>query len=154
MTLLQLVILVQDAVAVIIRVFIIFKTVAIIVLVAVQDTVTVVVVILCVGLTISVEILVFIEDAVTVIIFVVDIKEAVIVVIVIFGVLDAIAIGVIITCTSLILRSGKIVSKPYPTRLTQGVRRPRGDQAKELTTSSCGLQRSNLESHDNKANYF
>ena len=98
--LLQLVILVQDAVAVIIRVFIIFKTVAIIVLVAVQDTVTVVVVILRVGLTISVEILVLIEDAVTVIIFVVDIKEAVIVVIVIFGVLDAITIGVIITCTS------------------------------------------------------
>merc|ERR1719225_2204591 len=49
---------------------------------AVQDTVTVVVVILCVGLTISIEILVLIEDAVTVIIF---------------GVLDAIAIRVIIT---------------------------------------------------------
>merc|ERR1719411_2230078 len=69
---LQLIILVEDAITIIVGVFVIFQAIAIVVLIP-------------------------IEDAVTVIIFVVHIKEAVVVVIIIFCILDTITVGIIVS---------------------------------------------------------
>merc|ERR1739838_222080 len=65
---LELIILIHDAVSVIIRVLVIFKTITIIILISIQDAITVIILILFIGQTVSIIVLIVISNTVVIII--------------------------------------------------------------------------------------
>ena len=92
---LKLIKLVQETITVIIRIFIILKTIPVIILVAIQDTVSIVVVVLVIRDAIFVIILIAIQNTITVIIVVLVILDAVSI-IVLISIINAITIVIII----------------------------------------------------------
>merc|ERR1712158_58932 len=84
MSSLQLIIFIQNAIAIVIIILGIDETIAIIIFILIQDTITVIIII----------IFVFIKDTITIIIFILIVRNAIIVVIIIYIVRFTIAIAV------------------------------------------------------------
>ena len=78
---LQLVIFVQDTVAIVIGILVVLQTVAVIILITVEDTVSVIVVVVLIGQTVAVKVLLVVGDAVAIIVIIIGVQEAVIVII-------------------------------------------------------------------------
>merc|ERR1739838_717763 len=93
---LELIILIHDAVSVIIRVLVIFKTITIIILISIQDAITVIILILFIGQSVSIIVLIVISNTVTIIIIILVIRNSVIVII-IYSVSETILVRVNIT---------------------------------------------------------